>query len=317
MAKLVTGGTGFIGSEVVHLLVEQGEKVVVMRHNSGEERINDIKNKIKIVRADINNWSEVFNAVKDNNITEIYHIASMMMYFSETNPWGSFQTNVVGTYNILEVARILGVPKVMFTSSGGVFGIDIPGDTLTDTTIQRPTGIYGINKLYCELLGRFYRNKFGLDFRSIRYPSVVGPGVRTPMHWSSPMIENAILGKPVECMITENMASHLAYFKDIARACIMIMETPAANIKTVNYNVSSMREKVSAGELAQAIKKQIPDAKISYKPDPFAVKAWSAHPEVKYWDDSAARREWNWQPAYTSLEEWITDFIKEIVEHDK
>jgi nucleoside-diphosphate-sugar epimerase len=312
MVKLVTGGTGFIGAELVHMLVERGEEVVVLHHGTDEKRLADIKSKVKIVRADLGNWSEVLNTIKDNHITDIYHIASMMLYLSETNPWGSFQTNIVGTYNILEAARILGVPRVMFTSSGGVFGIDISDDTITDTTIQRPTGIYGINKLYCENLGRFYRNKFGLDFRSIRYPSVIGPGVRTPMHWSSPMIENAILGKPVECMLTENIASHLMYFKDTARACDMIMQAPQESIKMVNYNVGSNREKISAGELARAIKKQIPDANISYKPDPFAVKAWSAHAKVKYWDDSIARREWAWQPLYTTPDAWVSDFINEI-----
>jgi len=113
-------------------------------------------------------------------------------------------------------------------------------------------------------------------------------------------------------MLTENIASHLMYFKDTARACTMIMQAPEENIKMVNYNVGSTREKISAGDLARAIKKQIPGADIQYKPDPFAVKAWSAHSAVKFWDDSCARQEWGWQPLYTTPDDWVSDFINEI-----
>lgn len=315
MAKLITGGTGYIGAELAHLLVERGEEVVLFDIVINEYRIEDIKNKVKTVRGDLGNWSEVLNVVKDNHITDIYHIASMMMYMSETNPWGAFQANVIGTYNLLEAARLLDVQKVMFTSSGGTYGLDIVSPDITDTTIQRPTGIYGINKLYCEGLGRFYRTKFGLDFRSIRYPSVVGPGVRTPMHWSSPMIENAILGRPVECMLTEDIASHLMYYKDTARACDMVMQAPKGNIKMVNYNVGSISIKITAGELAQAIRRKIPDADITYKPDPFAVKIWGSRASVKFLDDSCAREEWGWQPMYTTLDQWVSDFMEEVKAH--
>lgn len=183
MAKLVTGGSGQIGAALVHILVDRGEEVVVFDINKGR-RIGDIENQIKFVRGDLGIWSEVMNVVKDYKITQIYHMGAMLTSDSEANPWASFQTNVVGTYNILEAARLLNVEKMMFTSSIGTFGMTTD-DKISDTSLQRPRDFYGAGKLYCEGLGRWYNRKFSLDFRSIRYPSVVGPGVATPGHWDA------------------------------------------------------------------------------------------------------------------------------------
>jgi len=193
MAKLVTGGTGYIAAELAHILVERGEEVVLFDIFINEYRVEDIKNKVKIVRGDLGNFPEVANVVKDNGVTEIYHMGGLLTMVSEGNPWASFRANVIGTYNVLEAARLFSVKKMMFTSSIGTYGLGI-GDVIDDLTMQRPTNFYGVGKLYCEGLGRWYMNKFGLDFRSIRYPATVGPNVRTPGHWMPPMIEDAISG---------------------------------------------------------------------------------------------------------------------------
>src|SRR5512136_512574 len=199
MAKLITGGTGYIGAELAHILAGRGEEVVLFDVAIAGYRIEDIKNKVKVVRGDLSNWSEVANVVKENKITEIYHMGALLTLVSESNPWASFRVNVIGTYNILEAARLFDVEKMMFTSSLGTYGLGIT-DVIDDLTIQRPTNFYGCGKLYCEGLGRWYMNKFGIDFRSIRYPAMVGPGVRTPGHWIPPMIEDAVLGRPHECL---------------------------------------------------------------------------------------------------------------------
>ncbi len=120
---------------------------------------------------------------KITGITEIYHIGSMLTFAAEANPWASFRSNVIGTYNVLEAARLFGVQKMMFTSTFGTFGLQME-EVCTDLSIQRPLTMYGCGKLYGEGLGRFYRNKFGLDFRSIRYALMIGPNVRTAGHWA-------------------------------------------------------------------------------------------------------------------------------------
>jgi len=153
MAKLVTGGTGYIGAELARLLANRGEEVIIFDIIINRYRIEDIENKVKIVQGDLGNFSEVLNVVKDNHITEIYHLGSMLSYMSELYPWASFRANVIGTYNVLEAARLFDVNKMMFTSTLATFGLGMQG-IITDTTLQRPTLLYGCGKLYGEGLGR-------------------------------------------------------------------------------------------------------------------------------------------------------------------
>src|SRR3989304_5393979 len=236
MAKLITGGSGQIGAELAHILVNRGEEVVIF-DISKSARIKDIEGKLKFVRGNVGIWSEVMNVVKDNKITHIYHMGAMLTSESEANPWASFQSNVVGTYNVLEAARLFGVERIMFTSSIGTFGSTIGSfgtpveDSLTDTTLQRPGSFYGIGKLYCEGLGRWDNRKFGLDFRGVRYPSVVGPGIATPGHWDAPMMMSAIAGKAYKCPVPEDITTAMLYYKDAALAADMVLKAPKEQIK--------------------------------------------------------------------------------------
>jgi len=96
MAKLITGGTGYIGAELARLLANRGEEVVLFDITINRYRIEDIESKVKVVRGDLANFSELCNVVKDNNITEIYHMGAMLTYMSELDPWASIQSNVIG-----------------------------------------------------------------------------------------------------------------------------------------------------------------------------------------------------------------------------
>lgn len=318
MKKLITGGTGFVGAELARILVERGEKDIVLFDIAiNRARLEGIEDKVKIVRGDLSNWSEVLNVVKDNDIKGIYHLGSMLSLPSNANPWASFQVNVVGTYNVLEAARLFGVERVIFTSTMGTFGLET-GEIVTDTTIQRPTIMYGIGKLYCEGLGRFYRTRFGLDFRSIRYPSVIGPGVTTPgaAQWFPWMIEHAIQGKPYQCFAPEDTVVPVMYFKDSARAADMVFEAPKENIKMVNYNVAGVTPAISAGELAQGLKKRIPGTVVTFEPTPEILELYKTM-KIKVFDDTCAREEWGWKPAYPRFDEVVSEFEKEMKEHPR
>ncbi|OGO37822.1 MAG: hypothetical protein A2147_03935, partial [Chloroflexi bacterium RBG_16_57_8] len=259
---------------------------------------------VKVVRGDLGVQSDVLNAVKDNGVTEIYHLGSMLTGVSEDNPWGSFQANVVGTYNVLEAARLFGVKKIMFTSTLGTFGIGF-GDVIDDSTLQRPITMYGCGKLYGEGLGRFYKKKLGLDFRSVRFAYMVGWNVRTPNHWAPPMIEDAILGKPHECVYaTPETAVSLVHVKDAARACVMVLDSPVESIKTMNYNVTGVPRHVSASELEGVLKKRYPRFTVSYRKEtlPGVLEQNRMYGRVKKFDDSRAREEWGWEPFYGTPE---------------
>ncbi len=318
MAKLITGGTGYIGAELARLLADRGEEVVLFDIIINRYRVEDIENKVKIVQGDLGNYSQVLNVVKDNNITEIYHLGSMLTYMSELDPWASFRANVIGSYNVLEAARLFGVKKMMFTSTQGTFGLQID-EVVTDITIQRPVTIYGCGKLYVEGLGRFYRRKFGLDFRSIRAPFMVGPNVHTPNHWAPPMIEDAILGKPHECIYgTPASKGSIIYISDIARAADMVLKAPKENIEMVNYNVAGIPAVVSAKELETTLMRRFPKTKVTYKPDTTLQETVRRRLDaMKVFDDSYARKEWGWKPQYTTLEAIIDQFEKDMKKHPK
>ena len=317
MKVLVTGGTGFIGAELARTLVGRGEEVVLFDIYPNYARIADIKDKVKVVQGNLAYGSEVFNVVRNNNVESICHLGSLLSVPSNANPWASFQVNIVGTMNVLEAARLFGVGKVVFTSTVATYGLDCP-PVVTDETIQRPTTMYGCGKLYCESLGRFYRSRFGLDFRSVRFPSVVGPGakVRHVSQYNAWMIEYPIVGKPFECFVTEDTGCPVMYFKDAARSVDMILHTPKQQIKKVNYNVAGVVPTLTAKEIEQIVRKYVPDARITYNPDPEAMD-FHRNLHVEVFDDSRAREEWGWQATYSDFDKVITDFIEEIRNHPK
>jgi len=153
MAKLITGGTGFIGAELARMLVDRQEEVVLFDVAPNAARIKGMEDRVKLVLGNLANGSEVFNVVKDHPIEGIYHLGGMLTIPSNMNPWASFQSNVWGTLHVLEAARLLDIEKVVFASSIATYGLDTT-PMITDVTLQRPTTMYGIGKLYCEHLGR-------------------------------------------------------------------------------------------------------------------------------------------------------------------
>jgi nucleoside-diphosphate-sugar epimerase len=316
MAVLITGGTGYIGAELARLLVNRGQEVTLFDIAINNYRIDDIKSQVKIVRGDVGISSEVFNAVKNNGIDEIYHLGSMLTAMSELDPWASFQSNVIGTYNVLEAARLFGVKKLLFTSTLGTYGLDFP-PVITDTTLQRPVTMYGCGKLYGESLGRFYKNNFGLDFRSVRFAHMIGPNVRTPGHWAPPMIEDAIQGKPHLCLQgTAKSVISMIYVRDAARACEMAQKAPAENIKMVNYNVTGVKQVVSATKIEALLKKRYPKTSVTYQEVTSASGAVSGtHSNMKEFNDDCARKEWQWKPDYDTPESIVEIFAKDMKEH--
>jgi threonine 3-dehydrogenase len=302
LTKMITGGTGYIGAEVARLLVERGEKPVLFDISPSRAAIAGFEDKVKVVRGDLGNYAEVLNVVRDDGVTEIFHLGSMLTNVSEQNPWGSFQTNVIGTYNILEAARLCAVKQVLFTSTLGTFGIGF-GDIIDDETLQRPVTMYGCGKLYGEGLGRFYHKKFGLDFRSVRFAHMIGQNVRTPDHWAPPMIEDAVLGRDHQCIYANPRTSiSMIHVRDAARAVEMVLAAPVEQIKTMNYNVTGVPRFVSARELESVLQKRFPAFRVTYQPVPSVQERDNMYGRVKQFDDSRARVEWGWQPLYGTPE---------------
>ncbi len=303
MTNLITGGTGFVGSELAKMLIDRGEKVVLFDVLPNYEAVKPIEDKVSVVRGDLSNWSEVFNAVKDHKVRSIFHLGAMLSIPSDANPWAAYRVNSNGMMHVLEAARLFDVEKVIFTSTAAVYaGHTLPID---DSTVQKPETMYGLTKLFGEHLGRFYAKKFGLDFRAVRYPTVVGPGAKTRhmsqyMPW---MIEYSLADKPFEVWVEEDCRNPCIYYKDAANALLMLHDAPREKIKTRIYNLAGIS--LTAREFADIVREHVPSSRITFKPDPEVVKMLGKGFGII--DESPAKKEWGWNMRY-DMEEMIRDF---------
>ena len=309
MQTLITGGTGFLGAQTARCLVEKGESPILFDINDRMVLLKGIEEKVKVAKGNLANFSHVLNVIKNNRIEVIYHLGGMLSMPSEADPWASYQSNTNGTFHVLEASRILGVKKVIFSSTTATFGIDVKDEYLNDYTLQRPALFYGCTKVFAELLGRFYRRKFCLDFRAARFPSVVGPGVKTPgvAQYTSWTIEESYKGNPFAIWVTPETRCPIIYYKDAALSLIKLAEAPAKNIKTVVYTLGGVSPTPSSKELSEMVKKKIPSANITFEIDKERTELITKHPI----DDHLAREEWGWKCAY-NLNQLIDDFIQEL-----
>ncbi|NVM25852.1 MAG: NAD-dependent epimerase/dehydratase family protein [Desulfobacterales bacterium] len=315
MSTLVTGGTGFIGAQVVRVLLEKGEKdIVVFDINPSTKLLDDVADKVEVVRGDLGNFSHVLSLVKNVRPTVIYHLGGMLSVPSDADNAASFRANAMGTFHVLEAARLFEVPQVLFSSTLATYGLDVRDDAVNDYTLQRPQLFYGATKVFCELMGLFYKRKFGLDFRGVRYPSIVGPGVKTPgvVQYTSWVIEECAKGNPYTMYVKPETKCPVMYFKDAARAIVMLGEAPLAVIKMVNYVIAGVTPIATAQELVDMVKARIPTAQIDFEPDLELQKILDKL--LLPVDDSIARKEWNWKPEYNQ-ERIVDDFLEEMRMH--
>ncbi len=310
MGVLITGGGGFTGSRLAEKFIQRNEKVIIFDMAFSDKQIKSTSDKITLVRGDISNWHEVFNVIKDYNIKTIFHLAAMLTVPSEANPWRSIDVNALGTYHVLEAARIFQVEKVLFTSSIGTYGVT-QDTVVTNQTAQRPTNIYGISKVFGELLGLYYHKKFGIDFRGVRFPSLLGPGVKTPGvgQYNPLVIEAAIKGEPFEIWAPEDTVIPMMYIKDAVRCLVMLYEAPADRINTRIYNLGQITPPPTAADLVAVVKQFYPEASIAFKPDPAVMEILETIPRLITGDEAEA--EWGWNITY-SIVDSVRDFIDEF-----
>jgi nucleoside-diphosphate-sugar epimerase len=310
MTVLITGGAGLIGSDLARSYLKREQRVVIfdIGVNSALEKENP-KNLLQ-VKGDVSNWPEVLNVVKDNAVDTIFHLAARLTVASESNAWSCVNVNAGGTFNVLEAARFFGVKKLLFTSSIGSYGVT--ADTVvTEETIQRPTNIYGVTKVFSELLGMYYCKKFGLDFRGLRFPQIMGPGVVAEGigQYNPLLIEAAIMGKPFEAWVPEDTIMPMIYIKDAVKSLEMLADAPETQLKSRIYGVGQIMPAPTANELVQEVKKYYPDAQVTFRPTPDAMKILANIP--RYITGDCAEAEWGWKPSY-SLELMVRDFIEEF-----
>jgi nucleoside-diphosphate-sugar epimerase len=313
MGTLITGGTGFIGAAVARLLISRGTTDITLFDISVSlGRLEDIGESVTVVKGDVGNFSHILDAVRSSRAEVIYHLGSMLSLPSERDPPAAIHANAMGTFHILEAARLLDVKTVVFASSIATFGLDLPEQPIDDVTLQRPQSFYGACKLFGEHMGRFYRRKYGIDYRCVRYPSIVGPGVRTPgsVQYTSWVIENAAKGNPFTIWVRPDTRVPILYFKDAALATVTLAEAPADRIKMVNYLLGGPRP--TALELVNLVRQRFPAAEINFEVN--AELQFRLDNSLRPLDDRFARDEWGWKPTY-GVDAMIDDFLAELSQH--
>lgn len=175
MKILITGGAGFIGSNVADAYVRAGHKVVIV-DNLFMGDMRNVNKKAKFYKADIRSASEISRIVKKERPAVInHHAAQISVPDSVKAPVFDAQINVFGTINLLEAAKDNKVEKFIFISSGGtVYGsqVKLPATENDPLTAESP---YGISKVTGEHYVRFYAAQHGFKYTILRYSNVYGP----------------------------------------------------------------------------------------------------------------------------------------------
>jgi nucleoside-diphosphate-sugar epimerase len=224
-------------------------------------------------------------------------MAAALTVLGEEKPLSCWEVNVNGLINILEIARQRNMIRVFVPSSIAVFGPLSNRDNIPQETVAKPTTMYGTTKVAGELLGDYYFRRFKLDVRGIRYPGIIGretiPSGGTT-DYAVEIFYGAMRNKSYTCFVKENTILPFMYMPDCIKGTIDLMETDLSKLKHhCDFNFAAMS--FSVRELADEIKKHIPEFTCEYKPDFRQVFADSWPRSI---DDSPARNEWNWRPDY-------------------
>lgn len=309
---LVTGGTGFIGSHLVRLLLEPcGEKVVLTGSTGAPGSLADLRGHVTIERSDIGLFTDVLRLVEKHRPQTIFHVGAMLGPACDDDPEAGIRANALGTYHVLEAARLFGVRQVVFASSLSVFGgASSTASVVDDDATTRPNAIYSASKLFSENLGLTYRRLYGLDFRGLRLSNVNGPGARTHgyLEYFNKAIEESVAGRPYSIYVEPHVRIPILHVADAARAFYELSQAPQASIRTVNYAVLGPRPAPTAQELVDAVKQAVPGARLDFKVNPQVSRLIDAVGGLNF-DDRYARSEWGWKHAF-DFPQIIDSFLK-------
>lgn len=305
---LVIGAGGQLGKELTTALAKKWGKENII--SSDLQKIPDLENKAPFIPLDVLDKEALYQAIQEFSISQIYNLAAILSAKGEKDPHFTWKLNMEGHLNVMEAARELNVQKVFWPSSIAVFGPDTPKEQVPQNTVCNPGTVYGISKLAGEHWCAYYRNKWGVDVRSLRYPGLIGykaKGGGGTTDYAVDIFHSAIAEETFECYLSENTPLPMMYMPDAVRAAIELMDAPAENLQIHgSYNISALS--FSPVEIAGAIRKIIPDFKITYKPD-FRQQIAENWPHTI--DDRQARQDWNWKEKY-HLDTMVADILSNL-----
>ena len=306
---LVTGALGQIGSELTLALRERYgcDNVVATDLRSPEGPLAETG---PCDILDVTDLNAVAEAVKKYETDTVYHLAAILSATGEKNPALCWRVNIDGTLNILNLAVEMKLGTIIVPSSIAVFGPETPRENTPQETVLKPRTMYGVTKVCGELLGDYYVKRFGADVRGLRYPGIISsetpPGGGTT-DYAVDIFYKAVQEGRYTCFVKEDTALPMMYMPDCIKATIDLAEADFTALKHHgDFNVGALS--FTAGELAAEIARHIPGFRVSYEPD-FRQAIADSWPRSI--DDSAAREEWGWRPAW-DLSSMTADMLERL-----
>ena len=298
---VVTGGAGFIGSNLCRTLLEHGTKVTAFDNlYSGKiDFIKDLMTKgLNFVQEDIRDPAALEKATK--NCEAIFHLAAQTSVpFSMENPKEDCEINVVGTLNVLEAARKAGA-RIVFASSCAVYGNPEKRPT-PETYPTHPIAFYGLTKLLGENYCRFYQETYGLEVVMLRIFNVYGPNC----HGAIYDFLNKLRKTPnkLEVLGTGKQSRDFVYISDMVDALIKAATSPTAAGQAFNIGTGTT---TSVTELAKMIIDilGLEDVEIYFT----GGQAWAGDMDLTLADNSKAVNILQWKPQ-VSLKEGLKKLI--------
>lgn len=248
--------------------------------------------------------------VRKEGITQIYLLAALLSATGEKMPKKAWDINMQSLLQVLDLGVQEKLHKIYWPSSIAVFGNTTPKDNTEQKTIVEPQTVYGISKYAGELWCQYYNQRWGLDVRSIRYPGLISwkslPGGGTT-DYAVEIYHEALKQGSYSCFLSEDTYLPMMYMDDAIRGTIELMEAPEEQIKSrMAYNFAAVS--FSPKEIADSIRKHIPDFSISYAPD---ERQNIANGWPKSIDDAAARADWGWKHNF-DLDAITADMLKNL-----
>ncbi|GEC93569.1 MULTISPECIES: L-threonine 3-dehydrogenase [Brevibacillus] len=307
---LVTGALGQIGSELIMKLrdIYGADQVIAtdIRKNEDDPVVQSGPFEV----LDVTDGNRMFELAKKHGVDTIMHLAALLSATAEAKPLLAWNLNMGGLVNALEAARELNC-QFFTPSSIGAFGPTTPKDNTPQDTIQRPTTMYGVNKVSGELLCDYYYQKFGVDTRGVRFPGLISyvapPGGGTT-DYAVDIYYKAIQHGSYTSYIGKGTYMDMMYMPDALNAIVSLMEADASKLIHRNaFNVTAMS--IEPEDVAAAIRKHIPEFTLSYEVDPVRQAIADSWPNSI--DATAAMQEWGFKAEY-DLDKMTEDMLAKL-----
>jgi UDP-glucose 4-epimerase len=312
MNVLITGGMGVNGAVTARLMVTDGLRPVLLDNRADFSLIQDIKDRVDCVEADVCDQHALETIVDRYKITHVAHLAALMPEPAEANPRLGIRVGVDGTVNILEVVRAKSIKRVVFTSSKAVYG-ELLGEyappvckPVREDHPKHPVDLYGTIKVCCEEVGNYYREAYGIEFIALRFVSINGPGKEArhgPLSFYGQLIERARRGEAWTVVQGGDQLNDVVYVGDVARAIYLAVkaERPAEWAFNIGTGKAS-----TPREFLNAASKLFPHHRIELGPGP--SKLGRSKQSYCVFDISAAKKYLGYEPAY-DVEKSVRDYV--------